>query len=121
MRRHGMRPAVVVLAIVACVGVLAATSQAADPDVSASATGEPTPTVTAGLAAVYTFTLDNSVNATLTNTSFSSQLPAGMVFQSATPSQGTCSPPVAGKVTCNLGNIPGGRQDVTVEIEFLTP
>jgi len=87
--------------------------------VSASAVAEP-PFVTAGLAAIYTFTLDNAGNATLTNTTFAGQLPAGAVFQSATPSQGSCSAS-AGTVTCNLGNIAGNALGVTVEVEFLAP
>jgi uncharacterized repeat protein (TIGR01451 family) len=124
MRGHGRRPAVVAVAIAACVGVLAATSQAADPDVSVSATGQPSiggvATVTAGATAIYTFTLDHPGTGTLTNTTFTSQLPAGAVFQSASPSQGSCSA-AAGTVTCNLGNIPGKTLGVTVEIEFLAP
>ena len=88
---------------------------------SASATAQPSPLVTAGLTAIYTFTLDHPGTGTLTNTAFTSQLPAGAVFQNATPSQGSCSAPVAGNLTCNLGNIPGGALGVTVEVEFLAP
>ena len=120
------RFAAVVAVLAGLLAVLAAAGRAADPNVSASAVSQHgTPGqasfVTAGLGAIFTFTLDNAGNATLTNTTFTSQLPAGAVFTSATPSQGTCSPPVAGKVTCNLGNIPGGRTGVTVDVEFLAP
>jgi uncharacterized repeat protein (TIGR01451 family) len=115
------RFAVAVVALAGTLAVLAAAGRAADPNVSATAVGQPSPFVTAGLGATYTFTLDHPGTGTLTNTTFTSQLPAGAVFQSATPSRGSCPAPVAGKVTCNLGNIPGNTLGVTVEVEFLAP
>jgi uncharacterized repeat protein (TIGR01451 family) len=110
---------VLVAVLVAVLTVLAAAGQAADPDVTASATSDP-PVVSAGFETAYTFTLDHPGTGTLTNARLVDQLPAGAVFASASASQGSCAH-ASGVVTCELGNIPGSTLGVAVEIRFQAP
>src|SRR5204862_383469 len=60
-----------------------------------------------------------------TNVQLTDQLPGngGLVFQTATPTQGSCANPIAGNfLSCSLGTIPaGGSVTVTVFSTATTP
>jgi uncharacterized repeat protein (TIGR01451 family) len=62
----------------------------------------------------YTLTVTNKGPDTATNVQLADPAPAGITYQSANPSQGTCSV-TAALVTCSLGNIAPG-QTVTIAI-----
>lgn len=63
----------------------------------------------------YTVTVTNNGPADATNVTLTDTLPAGVIFISATPSQGSCSE-AGGVVTCNLGTLVNG-DITTVDIE----
>jgi uncharacterized repeat protein (TIGR01451 family) len=83
-------------------------------DLSLAIADSPDP-VLAGQLLTYTLTAENAGPSTATAVELTDTLPAGLTFDSATPSQGTCSES-AGTVTCTLGAI-GASTDATVEIE----
>lgn len=56
----------------------------------------------------YTIQVLNYGSLNATNVTMSDSLPAGVSFSSITPSQGSCLPPVAGVIVCNLGTINAG-------------
>jgi uncharacterized repeat protein (TIGR01451 family) len=61
--------------------------------------------VTLGQNLTYSITLNDLGPSTSTNVVLSDVLPDGVVFVSATPSQGSCSQ-LSGSVTCNIGIMP---------------
>ncbi len=75
-------------------------------DLSVSKTDSPDP-ITPGQSLTYTLTVANSGPATATGVVLTDNLPTGVTFISATPSQGTCSHS-GGTVTCNVGSIANG-------------
>jgi uncharacterized repeat protein (TIGR01451 family) len=75
-----------------------------DADLSITKTDSPDP-VAVGATLTYTVTVTNEGPVeTATEVTVEDVLPAGVTFQSATPSQGTCTQ-AAGTVTCNLGDL----------------
>ncbi len=59
--------------------------------------------------ATYLVTVNNQGPSVATNVVVTENLPfTYLTYQSATPSQGTCNPPVSNVMTCNLGNIEAG-------------
>ena len=68
----------------------------------------------AGELVVYTLTAHNAGPQDATGVELTDNLPAGVTFDSATPSQGTCSHS-SGTVTCALGTI-ADQGSATVEI-----
>ena len=65
-----------------------------------------TATTPTGGQIVYTISISNSGPAAATSVVVTDIIPAGVAFDSATPSQGSCSG--ATTVTCNLGTLPNG-------------
>lgn len=64
----------------------------------------------------YTLTVTNNGPDAATSVTLTQNLPGGVVFVSAVPSQGSCSE-AGGVVTCDLGNIAsGGTAQVTVTV-----
>jgi uncharacterized repeat protein (TIGR01451 family) len=79
--------------------------------------------VAAGHDLSYLLTVANQGPSPATNVVVTDNLPAGVAFGSATPSQGSCSQ-LAGVVTCNLGSIAAGASAtisiaVTVDLSTL--
>ncbi len=99
------------------VDVLAPTS-----DLGITKTDAPDPVV-AGRTLVYTLAVTNAGPSTATGVTVVDTLPAGVTFQSAAPSQGSCS--AAGPVvTCALGTLaPAGNASIvlTVVVDPSTP
>ena len=71
--------------------------------------------VPAGNLLTYNLTVGNSGPGAPTSTTVTDALPASMAFDSATPSQGTCSH-ASGTVTCELGTLANGAS-ATVQIK----
>ena len=72
--------------------------------------------VNAGTGFSYTVTVDNAGPSDATSVSLTDVLPGGVVFVSATPTQGSCSE-LAGTVTCSLGTVTdGGSVDVVIAV-----
>jgi uncharacterized repeat protein (TIGR01451 family) len=89
-----------------------------DADLSVTKTDSPDP-VSVGQTLTYTVTVRNAGPVqTATGVTMADSLPAGVTFQSATPSQGTCAQ-AAGTVTCSLGDL-ARDASATVEIR-VTP
>ena len=86
-------------------------------DLSITKTDSPDPVVV-GQTLTYKVTAKNNGPSNATGVKVTDNLPAGVTFQSATPSQGSCSQ-ASGTVTCNLGNLASGAS-ATVEIK-VTP
>ena len=70
----------------------------------------------AGELLTYILTAQNAGPSSATAVELIDTLPAGVTFDSATPSQGSCSE-AAGTVTCALGTIATSQQ-ASVEIEI---
>ena len=64
---------------------------------------------------IYTLTAHNAGPQEAPDVELTDTLPAGVTFDSATPSQGSCSES-SGTVTCTLGTI-ADQADATVEIK----
>jgi uncharacterized repeat protein (TIGR01451 family) len=75
------------------------------PDLAIGGTDTPDPVYT-GDDLTYTLTALNGGVGNATGVSLTDMLPTGVVFESATPSQGTCSQS-SGTVTCSLGTLAG--------------
>ena len=87
-------------------------------DLSLTKTDSPDP-VLAGELLTYTLTVHNAGPRSATGVTLTDTLPAGVTFDSATPSQGSCSE-ASGTVTCALGTIANGA-DASVEIKVTAP
>ncbi len=90
----------------------------ADADLSIAKTADPDPVGVDGLL-TYTITVTNNGPENAADVSLSDPLPAGLIYVSSTPSQGTCGES-AGTVTCALGTILNGAS-ATVSIVTLAP
>ena len=86
-------------------------------DLSVTKSDSPDP-VLVGQQLTYTLAIANAGPSAATAVSLSDTLPAGVTYNSATPTQGTCSQ-ASGTVTCNLGTIANGAS-ASVEIK-VTP
>ncbi len=67
-----------------------------------------------GSVLTYTITVPNAGPSPATNVIVTDDLPAGLQFVAATPSQGSCN--AADPVVCNLGTIPSGS-DATITLQ----
>jgi uncharacterized repeat protein (TIGR01451 family) len=74
--------------------------------------------VVAGDGVTYTLSVKNNGPLDATNVTATDNLPAGLAYQSATPSQGSCSES-SGTVTCALGDLANGAS-ATVDITVTT-
>lgn len=79
-------------------------------------TGSVSPNPGVGNPVTYSFTANNSGPAHGTHGTFDVTLPPGATFDSATPSQGTCSQTNSTTVDCSVGVIPDGSQSIAVAI-----
>ncbi|MBL0230570.1 MAG: DUF11 domain-containing protein [Moraxellaceae bacterium] len=71
--------------------------------------------------ATYLVTVSNQGPSVATNVVVTENLPfTYLTYQSATPSQGTCNPPVSNVMTCNLGNLEAGAS-ATITIVMDAP
>jgi uncharacterized repeat protein (TIGR01451 family) len=84
-----------------------------DADLALTKTDSPDP-VTVGQTLTYTLTARNNGPAGATGVVLTDTLPGGVTFNSATPSQGSCTQ-ASGTVTCNLGALANGAS-ATVQI-----
>jgi uncharacterized repeat protein (TIGR01451 family) len=82
-------------------------------DLSVTKTDSPDPVV-AGKTLTYTAAVKNKGPSAVTGAGLTDNLPASVTFESATPSQGSCTQ-AGGTVTCSLGTL-GGGQTATVQI-----
>jgi uncharacterized repeat protein (TIGR01451 family) len=90
-------------------------SSLADLNIQASAAGAPT----TGSNITYTLTVKNAGPVAATPATLTDDIPDGSAFQSATPSQGSCSSGAV--VHCDLGNLNSGNSaTVTVTVTALT-
>jgi uncharacterized repeat protein (TIGR01451 family) len=92
----------------------ATTTVTAGADLALTNSDSPDPVV-AGQLLTYTLTTSNAGPSTATGVQVTDDLPAGVTFVSATPSQGTCSQSNA-TVTCPLGTI-AADADATVDVK----
>ncbi len=91
-------------------GAVAVTAPEADIEITKTTTAT---TATPGGTLSYTITVTNAGPSDATNVVVTDDLPAGLAFVSATPSQGTCN--ASDPVTCNLGTIiNGGSATITL-------
>jgi uncharacterized repeat protein (TIGR01451 family) len=84
-------------------------------DLSISKTDSPDPAV-AGEQITYTLTAHNAGPSNAPGTVVTDTLPGGINYESATPSQGTCTHP-PGTVNCSLGTLASGA-DATITIKI---
>ena len=70
--------------------------------------------VAAGDSLTYTLSVHNNGSLDATNVVVTDNLPAGVTYQSASPSQGSCSE-ANGNLSCSLGSLSNGA-DATVEV-----
>ncbi len=77
-------------------------------DLAITQTDNPDP-IGAGLNLTYTLSVTNSGPVTTPDVSITDPLPAGLVFVSATPSQGSCTN-IGGTVNCSFGLMTNGAQ-----------
>jgi uncharacterized repeat protein (TIGR01451 family) len=87
-----------------------------------TAAGNPDP-IGIGNAAAFTFTITNQNGPDIaTAVVFTNTLPSNGTYQSATPSQGTCSAPAGSTLACSLGQLAvNASATVTVHIAPTTP
>jgi uncharacterized repeat protein (TIGR01451 family) len=83
-------------------------------DLSVTKVGSPNP-VTVNQQLTYTITVSNAGPDAAVNVVMTDTLPAGAIYISATPAQGSCSH-AGGVVTCDLENIAGNSDVVTTII-----
>ncbi|MEO8430797.1 MAG: hypothetical protein ABI592_04750 [Acidobacteriota bacterium] len=96
-------PTVTATATVTATTTPGATTTPTTADLSVTKTGAPNP-VSVGGVLVYTIVVTNHGPATATNVTLTDTLPASVMFQSASATQGTCSQ-AAGVVTCAIGTL----------------
>jgi uncharacterized repeat protein (TIGR01451 family) len=92
----------------------------ADLDLTKTDSADPVPVST---PFTYTLTATNSGPDAANNVTLVDTLPAGVAFQTATPSQGSCihsGEPLGGTVTCTLGTI-ANAANATVDIDIDSP
>jgi len=90
-------------------------SKSFDADLSITKTDSPDPVVV-GATLTYSITVNNGGPSTATNASVVDTLPASVIFNSVSSSQGSCTQS-AGTVNCNLGTIAnGGSATVTITV-----
>lgn len=79
-----------------------------------------TASTTAGTGSnvTYTITVDNDGPSTATNVIVTDDLPAGLAFVSATPSQGTCN--ATDPISCNLGTLANGATAMVSVVATVT-
>jgi uncharacterized repeat protein (TIGR01451 family) len=69
----------------------------------------------------YSLTVTNKGNDAAPDVVLTDTLPSTVTFVSATPSQGTCTPPtIEGQMTCQLGTVDQAKP-VTIEVKVTTP
>jgi uncharacterized repeat protein (TIGR01451 family) len=84
-------------------------------DLSVTKTDSPDPVLVGGTLS-YTLSAHNNGPSGATGVTVTDTLPAGVVYQSATPSQGSCGQ-ASGTVTCNLGALAnGGTATVSIAV-----
>jgi uncharacterized repeat protein (TIGR01451 family) len=84
-------------------------------DLSVTKTDSPDPVLVGGTL-TYTLSAHNDGPSGATGVTVTDTLPAGVTYQSATPSQGSCSQ-ASGTVTCNLGALAnGGTATVSITV-----
>ena len=83
-------------------------------DLSVTKTGSPD-AVVAGDSLTYTLTVTNDGPSQATGVILTDTLPAGVTFDGANPSQGSCSE-AAGVVTCDLGSLAGGASATVIVV-----
>ena len=98
------------------------TYDASGPDLALTKTDSADP-VTVGGTFTYNLSVTNNGPDDASNVTLIDTLPAGVDWQSATPSQGSCGhsgEPLGGTVTCTLGTIANGA-NATIDIEVVAP
>ena len=94
-------------------------AQSADLVVNQADSPDPGP---AGGVFTYTIRVDNNGPDTSTGISFANTLPPGSTFVGVATTQGTCNPPVAGVVNCDLGTLTFlANATVTIQVILPTP
>ena len=89
-------------------------------DVGVSIAGSPEPVVLSDTI-TYTITVENAGPALASNVVLSDPLPAGVAYQSANSSQGSCTE-TSGSVTCALGDLPAtATATIAVRVTTSTP
>lgn len=85
-------------------------------DLSMTKTDSPDP-VSVGNTLIWTLSITNNGPSDADNVIVSDSLPSGVIFNSATPSQGSCNES-GGTVTCNLGMVSNGNTEtVTIDVQ----
>ncbi len=100
----------------------ATTDVGASADVAISKRADPG-TFVPGEAARYTLTADNAGPSDAQDVTVTDDLPAGLTYVNASPSQGSPCTNVSGKVTCALGTLPAGAGatvTINVTVDALT-
>ena len=89
-------------------------------DIGVSIAGSPEPVVLSDTI-TYTITVENAGPALASNVVLSDPLPAGVAYQSANSSQGSCTE-TSGSVTCALGDLPAtATATIAVRVTASTP
>lgn len=88
-------------------------------DLSIAKTGDPDPAV-AGDSLTYSLTVSNDGPSDASGVTITDTLPDGATFDSATPSQGSCSE-AGGTVTCELGDVAAGASATAEIVVALAP
>jgi len=87
-------------------------------DVALSVTDNAPVAINSGLT--YTLTVTNNGPSNATGVTVTDTLPAGVTFNAATPSQGTCSNNASTSVTCNLGTL-ANAATATITLNVTAP
>jgi uncharacterized repeat protein (TIGR01451 family) len=81
-------------------------------DLAVTQTVSPDPPITPGSAVTYAVGITNNGPDQATGVQVTDVLPPGVPFEEASARQGACSPPSAGLLTCNLGNLPANSSTI---------